>query len=171
MTIFYITIPLGPSLTQIAYGPGSLGDLVGNTVGFAITLGAVFALLWLIWGAIAWITGGGDKAQVEAARDRITQALIGFAIVMASWAIWFLVTNRFFGLNLTSGGSFGSGSISSTSGSGSSSGRSGCQIVQTDQGPGCWCASGDWQFHCAAGAKRGDPASSTCIADCAKRNS
>ena len=101
--MLYVTIPLRGSLTQIAYGPGSLGTLIGNVVGFAIVIGAVLTLLWLVLGGIEWITAGGDKSKVEQARDRITQALIGFVIVMASWAIWSLVTRNFFGLDLTSG--------------------------------------------------------------------
>ena len=98
----YVTIPLGSSLEGISYGPGSLGNLVGNVVGFAITLGAVFTLLWMLWAALRWVTaGGGDKAKVESARDRLTQSIVGFAILMAVWAIWLLITNKFFGLDLT----------------------------------------------------------------------
>lgn len=116
--MFYVTIPLGPAVSDLPYGLGSLGDLIGNTVGLGITLGAVFALLWLLLGGITWITASGDKAKVEQARDRITQALIGFVIVMSVWAIWLLVTHRFFGLNL-SGGLGGAGTGSSTSPPGS----------------------------------------------------
>ena len=162
--MLYVSIPLGPALSGLPYGLGSLGDLIGNTVGFGIVIGAVFALIWLLTGGLTWITSSGDKAKVEEARDRITQAIIGLAIVMSVWAIWTLVTSRFFGLNL-SGGGRGSG------GGGSGGGvKSGCSIVQTDQGPGCWCAVGDWQFHCAAGAGRGVEASQTCVEDCGKRN-
>ena len=104
--MFYVTvsIPLGASLTQIAYGPGSLGTLIGNVVGFGITIAAVFTLIWLLLGGIQWITSSGDKAKVEEARDRITQAIVGLAIVMSVWGLWFLITSRFFGLNLTGTG-------------------------------------------------------------------
>ena len=100
----YVTIPLGTSLTGISYGIGSLGNLIGNVVGFGITLGAVFTLLWLLLGGISWITSSGDKAKLEQARDQITQAIVGLAIVMSVWGLWFLITHRFFGLNLTGGG-------------------------------------------------------------------
>lgn len=52
----------------------------------------------------------------------------------------------------------------STSGKASS----GCVIVQTDQGPGCWCSGGGWQFHC--GVSKGEPAPDQCINDCEARN-
>lgn len=45
---------------------------------------------------------------------------------------------------------------------------SGCTIVQTDQGPGCWCSDGGWQFHC--GVPNGQPAPDQCINDCSARN-
>lgn len=45
---------------------------------------------------------------------------------------------------------------------------SGCVIVATDQGPGCWCSSGGWQFHC--GVPKGQPTPDQCISDCQDRN-
>ena len=160
--MFYVTIPLGPSLSGIAYGPGTLGTLISNTVGLGITIGSVFALLWLLWGGISWITSSGDKTQLEAARDRIVQALIGFTVVMSVWAIWILLTRNFFGLRLTD----------APTGGGGAGTKSGCQIVQTDGGPGCWCITGDWQFHCfdITTTTRGTPASLRCEEDCRLRN-
>ena len=102
--MMYVTIPLGPALSDLPYGLGSLGDLIGNTVGFGIVIGAILALIWLLLGGITWITSSGDKAKLEEARDRITQAIVGLAIVMSVWAIWTLVTSRFFGLNLGGSG-------------------------------------------------------------------
>jgi hypothetical protein len=52
-----------------------------------IVLGGLAVLIFLISGGLAWLTAGGDKAKVEAARDRITNALIGMVIVFASVAI------------------------------------------------------------------------------------
>ena len=47
---------------------------------------------------------------------------------------------------------------------------SGCAIVQTDQGPGCWCTDGGWQFHCGNGLVRNDPPSAECQNDCNNLN-
>lgn len=52
-----------------------------------ITLGGLAVFVFLIMGAINWLTAGGDKAKVEAARDRITNAIVGMAILFASVAI------------------------------------------------------------------------------------
>ena len=53
----------------------------------------------LVWGGIQWIMSGGDKAKTEEARNRITAALVGLAIVASAWAIMKLV-EYFFGLNI-----------------------------------------------------------------------
>jgi hypothetical protein len=50
-------------------------------------------------GAIQWITSGGDKGQLEGARNKITNALIGLIIVGASWAVFTLI-GQFFGIAL-----------------------------------------------------------------------
>lgn len=46
----------------------------------------IAALFYLIMGGIQWITSGGDKAGVAAARDKITAAFIGLAIVACLFA-------------------------------------------------------------------------------------
>jgi len=84
-----------PALT--AFGGGSqtpyndsgslLAQLVVTLWRTVITLGGLAVLLFLLWGGLSWLTSGGDKTKVEAARDRITSALVGMAILFASLAI------------------------------------------------------------------------------------
>ena len=76
----------------------NLGSLVGGAVGLGIIIALIIAFFFLIIGGIKWITSGGDKAQVEEARNQITNALIGVAIVAASWAIMRLI-GFFFGID------------------------------------------------------------------------
>jgi len=35
----------------------------------------------LVWGGIQWVTSGGDKENTQKARDRITHALVGVALI------------------------------------------------------------------------------------------
>lgn len=56
---------------------------------------SVVFLFILLSGGIAWMTAGGDKVQVEAARSRITNALIGLFIVFAVFALVTLVEGLF----------------------------------------------------------------------------
>lgn len=75
----------------------------GNVVGFVVTIAFIIAVLialgFLIWGGIKWITSGGDKAGVEAARNGIIAAIIGLIIVFLSFFILNLVLG-FFHINL-----------------------------------------------------------------------
>ena len=53
----------------------------------AIIVGAILLIMYLLWGAISWITAGGDKAKVEGARNQITHAIVGFAILAGTVAL------------------------------------------------------------------------------------
>ena len=77
----------------------SLGSVLGFIVTIAFILAVLVALLFLIWGGIKWITSGGDKGGVEAARSQIIAAIIGLIIVFLAFFILNLVLGLF-GLDL-----------------------------------------------------------------------
>lgn len=62
-----------------------------------ITVGGIAVLLYFIWGAIDWITAGGDSGKIEKARNKITQAIIGMVILVGSFAIIGFISTLFFG--------------------------------------------------------------------------
>lgn len=83
---------------------GSLGKLSGSeffqkaipaAVGVGFVVGALIFLFMLIWGAIEWISSGGDKQHLESARGRITNALVGIVVLFASYAILVVIGNFF----------------------------------------------------------------------------
>ena len=75
------------SLNNGAESPGSLlASIIVTIWTLLIVLGGLAVLIFLLMGALNWLTAGGDKAKVEAARDRITNALVGMAILFASIA-------------------------------------------------------------------------------------
>jgi hypothetical protein len=76
-----------------------LGVFVSSIVGALLTVAALGAFAFLVWGGLNWIMSGGDKGKIEEARGRITNALIGLTIVAASYAI-FLLVDHFFGLHM-----------------------------------------------------------------------
>lgn len=73
----------------------NLGELISGLVTAAIVVSAVIALIFLVWGGVQWLTSGGDKVNTEKAQQRITAAVIGLAIVVASWAIVTLIAGFF----------------------------------------------------------------------------
>lgn len=70
-----------------------------------ITVGSLAVIIMFLWGAIDWITAGGDSGKVGKARDKITQAVIGMVILVGSFIIIGFVGQLFFEgfdlLNLT----------------------------------------------------------------------
>lgn len=81
---------------------GDLGQLISALVGTLLIISALLAFFFLILGGIQWITSGGDKAGMEAARNKITHAIVGLIIVGAAWAIMILVQN-FLGVTIIGG--------------------------------------------------------------------
>lgn len=74
-----------------AAGAPALGAFIGSIIGLLIIAGFVIAFFYLLIGGFDWITSGGDKAKLESARDKITNAIIGLIVVAASWAVMTLV--------------------------------------------------------------------------------
>jgi TRAP-type C4-dicarboxylate transport system permease small subunit len=60
-----------------------------------VTLGGVAFIIFLIWGGIEWLTAGGDKGRLETAHKMITNALIGLAVLVGSYAIALFIQNAF----------------------------------------------------------------------------
>ena len=77
--------------------PGDANTMIKNIITIVFVVAAVITFAYLIYGAISWITSGGDKSKVEAARNRITSAVIGLLILAATWAIFLLVMQIAFG--------------------------------------------------------------------------
>jgi len=77
----------------------SIGAIIGFVITIAFVIAILVALLFLVWGGIKWITSGGDKGGVEAARNQIVAAVIGLIVVFLAFFILNLVLTLF-GLSL-----------------------------------------------------------------------
>jgi hypothetical protein len=53
----------------------------------------------LLWGAVSWILSGGDKASLEGAKNKITNAFVGLILLIGSFAIIKLIEG-FFNINI-----------------------------------------------------------------------
>jgi len=66
-----------------------------------VIFGSLIVLIFLIWGAIDWLTSEGDPEKVKNARNKIVHSLFGLGILAASYAIiWFLTEINLFGFSL-----------------------------------------------------------------------
>ncbi len=89
----------GPT-PSVSSGGIATGALITQLVDGIFVFAFIMALFFLLIGALHWITSGGDKANLENARNKITHAIIGLIIIAAAWAVMILVGN-FFGIDFT----------------------------------------------------------------------
>ena len=73
----------------------SIQGIIGPLVNLIFIIAVIAALLYLIYGGFRWLTSGGDKQAVGAARDHIIAAIIGLVVIFLSYFILQIVV-RFF---------------------------------------------------------------------------
>lgn len=77
------------SPAPIGQNPTSdLGNLIGVLLAIAFTVAGIVALIFMMWGALNWITAGGDKEKLMKAQARIRNALIGIFMLIIVVAIF-----------------------------------------------------------------------------------
>ena len=76
--------------------------IISNVVGIMTVAASIWFLFNFLVGGFSWITAGGDKGNLEKARHRMTDAFIGFVIVVAAWVILALM-GQFFGYDILIG--------------------------------------------------------------------
>ena len=79
-----------------------IGVLISRVISLAFIVAGILTFAFLVMGGIEWLTSGGDKGKTEQARNRITAAVVGLAIVAASWALMKLIA-YFFGVDVFEG--------------------------------------------------------------------
>lgn len=93
------TIKVNPK--EAGFQISDLGKLIQSLLTVTLGIVGLLVFVYLIWGGIEWITAGGDKGKTESARQKLTNAIIGLAIVAAAFAIS-SVLGSFFGINIGS---------------------------------------------------------------------
>ena len=73
---------------------------ISTTIGIVTVVAIIWFIFLLITGAIGFMTAGGDKNAVETARKRLTNAIIGLVILIASLFVLVLIA-YLIGLDMT----------------------------------------------------------------------
>jgi hypothetical protein len=70
-------------------GPNAtpLQSIISNIITLLYTIGGIGVLVMFIWGTIEWIISGGAKDKIDAARKRITNAVIGLVLMALAFFI------------------------------------------------------------------------------------
>jgi hypothetical protein len=83
----------------------SIGEFVVNLFQVALILGSIMTFAFLVWGGIQWITSGGNQEAAKGAKEKITDAIMGLALLSVVWVIWRLVI-YFLGISSSVSGPF-----------------------------------------------------------------
>lgn len=65
----------------------SLSDILTFAIRAFFIIAGLAALLFLLLGALAWVTSGGDKENVSKAQGKITNAIIGVILIAVVLAV------------------------------------------------------------------------------------
>ncbi len=80
-----IIVDTGPG--GLNFTPPSLGDILTFLIRAVFIVGGLAALLYLLMGAISWITSGGNKENVQKAQEKIQAAVIGVILIAVVLAV------------------------------------------------------------------------------------
>lgn len=86
-------IKLVPEGTGVVIDPTNLtiAKVITFVINLLIVVGVVAALVYLLYGGFKWITSGGEKGQVESARNHVVAAIVGLIIMILAWLIISLI--------------------------------------------------------------------------------
>ncbi|GAG00420.1 unnamed protein product [marine sediment metagenome] len=143
----------------VAEGGGGqvVANIISSLLSVALVVGAIALLLFLVWGALEWITAGGDSGKIEKARTRITQSIVGILVLSSVIAIFMIVQNilgvsliNFSGRSGGSGSGGGSGSLNTNCPCGGGTGYANTgalgRLTYDDDATCYRCTSGGWQL-------------------------
>lgn len=67
--------------------PGDVGGVISKLLPYIFSLAGILLLVYLILGGLQLMTSRGDPKAIEAAQAKITNALIGFVIIIIAFFV------------------------------------------------------------------------------------
>lgn len=88
------TTPTDPlSGSNLGGANATLPNLFGLIMNVVLGVGIALTVIYLILGGIKYIMSQGDKANTQVAREWLTNAIIGFIVVLGAFVIRSVVSN------------------------------------------------------------------------------
>lgn len=72
---------------ELGFRIPSLSEILTFTIRAFFIIAGLVALIFLLLGALAWITSGGDKESISKAQSKITSAIVGVLLVVVVLAL------------------------------------------------------------------------------------
>lgn len=73
----------------------NLGSVVSYALPLIFSIAGLLLFAYLVWGGLSYLLSMGDSKKAEAARAKITSALIGFLIIFAAYWLTQIVSYLF----------------------------------------------------------------------------
>jgi len=77
----------------------NLEDIISNIIYIVLSFLGVIFMGFIIYGGIIWMTADGNEQKVKKANDTIMSSLFGLIIVLAAYALTYLLVNFVFFFN------------------------------------------------------------------------
>jgi hypothetical protein len=94
-----INLPNEMGFLKNTSGKAGLTLLASNIIRLIFLVAATAIVFFFIFGGVKWIFSAGDKQQLDAAKNMMTAAIIGFAIVALTY-IAMRILEAFFGITI-----------------------------------------------------------------------
>jgi amino acid transporter len=82
-----ISVTVKVDQNSLGFRIPNLSDILTFVIRLFFVIAGLVALVYLLLGAFAWITSGGDEENTGKARNKITAAIVGVVLVVAVLAI------------------------------------------------------------------------------------
>ena len=90
--------------TDVSNSSALLGHFISTILQGVMVISLLIVLTFLVWGAVEYMSSGGEKSKLETARNKITGAITGLIILASVLAIFFFVQDML-GVHILSSGS------------------------------------------------------------------
>jgi len=70
---------------------------VENIANFLIAFITILGIIFIVWGAIQYVTSGGDEGAIEKAKNTVVYALVGLFIAAMAYVLENLVLSQLVG--------------------------------------------------------------------------
>lgn len=101
-----VEVKSGPSLLYGQKVEQSLATIFVFGIRLVFVIGGIAVLIYMLWGALDYITSGGDPDNAAKARQKIINAMIGIIVLVVALALWLFITNIFGIIQRTPDGGF-----------------------------------------------------------------
>ena len=71
----------------------SIGGILGAILNVVFYVGIALSVIFLILGGIQYMMAGGDETKIAGARSQITNAILGFVVVIAAFTVRWIIKN------------------------------------------------------------------------------